>query len=47
MYVMLSMDLVPVELIYVVSDGIDVSSAVEAVFMDYWHIFMSGQSESG
>jgi hypothetical protein len=46
-YFMLSMNLVPVESIDVVSDVIDVSSAVEAVFMDSWHGFMPGHSESG
>jgi hypothetical protein len=41
------MDLVPVESIEVLSDVIDVSSAVEVVFMDSWHILTSGHSELG
>jgi hypothetical protein len=44
---MISMDIVEVESIHVFSDVIDVSSAVESVFMDYWHVFMSGHSASG
>jgi hypothetical protein len=39
MSLMLSMDLVLVEWIDVISDIIDIPSAVEAVFMDSWHVF--------
>jgi hypothetical protein len=44
---MLKMELVPLELSDVVSEVMDDSSAVDAVFMDYWQVFMSGLRESG
>jgi hypothetical protein len=47
MYLMLIMDLAPIELNDVVSDVIDVSSAVETAFMDSWHVFMFVHIESG
>jgi hypothetical protein len=40
------MDVVPLELIDVVSDFTDDSSVAEAMFMDYWQVFMSGLRES-
>jgi hypothetical protein len=38
----LNMDLVPLESICVVSDMIDDSYAVDAVFMDSWQVFCRG-----
>ena len=44
---MLKIDLVPVELIEVVSDDMVDSSIVVDVLIDSWHVFISGVRESG